>query len=137
MDKGFMLFIAIGGGFLYFVINYIGGIQEEDESYQNNDYNQERKYDQYKTVDSIGQSMLDLTSADAKTQVAVWNSSLLKEEFTALFPNFSEMKFFLDDRIRGKILHDKLTKKINNIEDKFFSGTIDAEQAKKELGSLK
>ena len=137
MDKSLMIFIALGVGFLYFVTNFVGDIQEEDEAYQNNDYNQERQYDKYKTVDSIGQGILDVTGADTKTQLAVWNSSLLKDEFTALFPDFSEMKNFISDRIRGKILQDKLTSRVNVIEDKFFSGTMNAEQAKRELSSLK
>lgn len=137
MDKSFMIFIAIGIGFLYFITTFVGDIQEEDEQYQNSEYNEARKYDKYKTVDSIGQSILDLTGADAKTQVATWNSSLLKEEFLELFPNFSEMKLFVDDRINGKILQDKLTTTVNKVEDKFFSGEMTAEQAKHTLGSLK
>ena len=137
MDKSFIIFLALGIGFLYFVTTFIGDIQAEDDAYQNNDYNQERLYDKYKTVDSIGQGILDLTGADAKTQLGAWNSSVLKDEFLALFPDFSEMKHFITDRIRGKILQDKLTHKVNTIEDKFFSGTMDAEQAKRELSELK
>jgi len=137
MDKSLMIFIALGMGFLYFVTNFIGGIQAEDEAYQNKDYNQERKYDKYQGVDSIGQGILDLTGADAKTQLAAWNNSMLKDEFLENFPNFDEMKHFVNDRIRGKLLQDKLNNTINTIEDKFFSGTMDAEQAKRELSSLK
>ena len=47
MDKSLMIFIALGVGFLYFITNFVGDIQAEDEKYQNNEYNQERKYDQY------------------------------------------------------------------------------------------
>lgn len=137
MDKSFIIFIALGIGFLYVVTTFVGDIQAEDDAYQNNDYNQERLYDKYKTVDSIGQGILDLTGADAKTQLGAWNSSTLKDEFLALFPDFSEMKYFINDRIRGKILQDKLTNTVNTIEDKFFSGTVDAEQAKRELSLLK
>ena len=137
MDKSLTIFIAIGLGFLYFVTTFVGDIQAEDEAYQNNDYNQERKYDKYQSVDSIGQGILDLTGADAITQLGAWNSSMLKEEFLDLFPKFDEMKDFANDRIRGKILQDKLTQTLNTIEDKFFSGTMDSEQAKRELSELK
>ena len=132
-----MIFLAIGMGFLYFVTTFVGDIQAEDEAYQNNDYNQERVYDKYQAVDSIGQGILDLTGADDKTQLGAWNSSMLKEEFLELFPRFDEMKVFVNDRIRGKMLQDKLTNTINKIEDKFFSGTMGAEQAKRELSELK
>jgi len=137
MDKSLMFFIAIGIGFLYFVTNFVGDIQAEDEKYQNNDYNKEHIYDKYQAIDSIGQEILDLTGADAKTQLGAWNNSMLKDEFLELFPRFDEMKSFAKDRVRGKILQDKLTITINAVEDKFFSGAIDSEQAKRELSLLK
>jgi len=137
MDKSLMFFIAIGLGFLYFVTTFVGDIQAEDEAYQNNGYNQEHIYDKYQAVDSIGQGILDLTGADAKTQLGAWNQSMLKDEFLELFPRFDEMKSFAKDRIRGKILQDKLMSTVNSIEDKFFSGTMSAEQAKRELSELK
>jgi hypothetical protein len=137
MDKSLMFFIAIGMGFLYFVTNFVGDIQAEDDAYANNDYKQEHIYDKYQAIDSIGQEMLDLTGADAKTQLGAWNNSMLKDEFLELFPRFDEMKNFVKDRIRGKILQNKLTTTINTIEDKFFSGAVDAEQAKRKLSSLK
>ena len=137
MDKSLMFFIAIGLGFLYFVTNFVGDIQAEDDAYANNDYKQEHIYDAYKKVDSVGQDILDVTGADASTQLGAWNSSLLKDEFLDLFPDFTEMKNFINDRIRGKILRDKLNKKVTEIEDKFFSGGITAEDAKRELSTLK
>ena len=137
MDKSLIFFIAIGLGFLYFVTNFVGDIQAEDDAYANNDYKQEHKYDAYKKVDSVGQDILDVTGADASTQLGAWNSSLLKDEFLDLFPDFTEMKNFINDRIRGKILRDKLNKKVTEIEDKFFSGGITAEDAKRELSTLK
>ena len=137
MDKSLMIFIAIGIGFFYVVTNFVGGIQEEDEAYRNHDYGQEHMYDRYKTVDSIGQDILDVTGANVKTQLGAWNHSLLKDDFLDLFPDFTEMKNFIDDRVRGKMLKDKLTKTVNTIEDKFFSGSITAEDAKRELSTLK
>jgi len=137
MDKSLMFFIAIGIGALYLVTNFIGDIQAEDDAYSNNTYQQEHIYDKYRTVDSVGQDILDVTGATAKIQLGAWNSSMLKDEFLDLFPDFSEMKNFINDRLRGKILQDKLTKKVTEIEDKFFSGGITAEDAKRELSILK
>jgi len=137
MDKSLMFFIAFGLGALYLVINFVGNIQSEDDTYANNEYKQEHKYDAYKAVDSIGQDILDVTGANAQIQLKAWNRSLLKDEFLDLFPDFSEMKIFINDRLRGKILQDKLTKKVNEIEDEFFSGGITAEDAKRELSTLK
>jgi len=137
MDKSLMIFIAIGMAALYLVTNFVGDIQEEDNAYRNNDYNQKHMYKEYITVDSIGQTILDVTNANAKIQLGAWNESSLKNEFLELFPDFGEMKNFIHDRIKGKIIQDKLRSKIDSIENEFFSGGISAVDAKRELGTLK
>ena len=136
MDKGFLVFMAIGLGAVYMVINFIGDIQEEDDKYSNNDYKIAHQYDQYKTVDSIGQDVLDVTDASRDIQLKAWNTSTLKEEFLEFFPAFDEMKLFITDRLRGEELINTLTILVDDIEDRFFSGEITAEKAKKQLGSL-
>lgn len=137
MDKSLLIFIAIGLGALYLVTNFIGEIQAEDDAYRNKDYVIAHKYDQYKSVDSIGQPMLVVNDADAKTQVAAWNASIVKEEFFELFPAYAEMKKFVKERIIGDTLQAKLLKTIDTVEGKFFSGTLSVEQAKQMLGSVK
>ncbi len=133
MDKSLLVFIAIGVGFLYFITNFVGEIQEEDDKYQNLEYQEKHKYDQYQTVDSIGRKILDLTGSDAATQIAAWEKSGLKEEFLLLFPDFVEMKKFAKERTRGDALQAKLLKTIDDVESKYFSGTMNAEQAKRAL----
>ena len=137
MDKSFMVFLAIGFAFFYVVTTYIGEIQEEDENYQNSAYQEAAKYEKYNAIDSIGQSILDVSGADTATQIAAWNNSMLKEDFLMLFPSFDEMKHFINDRVKGKTLQDKLMSTVSGVEDKFFSGTMDEDQAKSTLGSLK
>ena len=137
MDKSFLVFIAIGIGFLYFITNFVGDIQEEDDKYRNRAYDQQHKYDKYKSVDGVGQDVLNLLGTSAGTQVAAWNESSLKDEFILLFPDFGDMKNFVKDRIQGDILTTKLLAQIKSVEDKFFAGTITSEQAKLELSSLK
>ena len=132
-----MIFIAIGIGFLYFITTFVGDIQAEDDNYRNNTYNEEHAYDEYNTVDSIGQDILDVTGASNAVQMKAWNKSLLKDEFLDLFPDFSEMKNFVDDRVRGEALQSKLKQVISKTEDKFFTGTITDVQAKRMLSSLK
>ena len=137
MDKSFLVFVAIGLGFLYLTVNFIGDIQEDDEKYRNKGYNQEHKYDKYKTVDTVGQDILNLLGADAGTQIAAWNNSRLKDEFLLLFPDFGNMKTFVKDRINGDVLITKLLTQIGSVEDRYFSGAITADQAKQELSLLK
>ena len=137
MDKSLLAFILVGIGFLYFITNFVGDIQEEDDRYQNREYQLKHKYDQYKSVDSIGREILDLTGTDSKTQISVWNKSQLKEEFLELFPDFADMKHFVKERTRGEALQAKLLKMIDYIEGEYFAGTMTAEQAKRELSLLK
>lgn len=131
-----MMFIAVGIGFLYFITNFVGEIQQDD-NLQNNEYKDKHKYDAYQTVDSIGREILDVTGSDASVQVAAWNGSILKTDFLMLFPDFSEMKIFVNERVRGKALQVKLINSVNDAEDKYFSGVMNAEQAKRALGTLK
>ncbi|QOR61978.1 hypothetical protein ACM66Z_00370 [Sulfurovum sp. ST-21] len=137
MDKSFMVFIAVGMAFFYVVTTYVGEIQEEDERFRNTGYEQEHRYDQYYLEDSIGQKILDVTLAEPATQIEAWNRSRLREEYLELFPDFDTMKAFIQQRVRGEVLVGKLTAQINGVEDKFFSGEMSPEEAKRTLGRLK
>lgn len=137
MDKSLIFFILIGIGFLYFVTGFVGDIQEEDDRFRSSEYDKKHQYDKYESVDSIGRSILDLTGTSASVQVKAWSESKLKNEFLDLFPDFSEMKKFVDERIRGEEVKAKLHTKIDEIESSFFSGSLSPEQAKRELGELK
>ena len=136
MDKSLFFFIVIGIGFLYFITNFVGDIQE-DEKFQSEEYKQKHQYEQYKSVDSIGREILDLTDAPVNIQVQAWNNSNLKTEFLELFPDFSEMKIFVKERLRGEVLQVKLIASIDSVESQYFSGKMNAEQAKRELSLLK
>ena len=136
MDKSLFFFILIGIGFLYFITNFVGDIQE-DEKFQNEEYKQKHQFDQYQSVDSIGREILDMTDAPVNIQVQAWNNSELKAEFLELFPDFSEMKIFVKERLRGEVLQVKLIASIDSVESQYFSGKMNAEQAKRELSLLK
>ncbi len=133
MGKSLLIFIVIGVGLLYFLTGFIGDIQEEEDRYRNAGYEEKHKYDEYHRTDSIGQAILDLTGASSKVQMGAWKESRLKKEFITLFPYFSEMKIFVKERTRGEDFQAKLLADIDNIESKYFSGKMNAEQAKRAL----
>jgi len=137
MDKSLLVFIAVGIGFFYMVTNYVGKIQHEDDSFQNSAYQQEHKYDQYYAEDTIGQAIIDASYADPEILLDIWDKSPLKPEFLELFPDFDTMKSFVRHRVRGEALINRLLVKINEIEDKFFSGKMNAEQAKRALENIR
>ncbi len=137
MGKNIFMLIVSGLGIIYLVIHFIGNIQKNDDTYINDDYKAQHQYDKYNKLDSIGEHILDLTDTSSAIQVGAWNNSVLKGEFLNLFPDFEEMKNYIKDRLRGKIIREKLIKKVNNVESKFIAGLIDDEEAKRELSTLK
>lgn len=137
IDKSLILYIAIGIGFFYVVTTYVSDIQAEDDRYRNNAYKQQHQYDKYQTTDSVGEIVLEVSELDAAKQVSAWNESPLKPKWLALFPDFSAMKMFVTDQVHGEPLVSKLTKTVDEAEDKYFSGTLNVEGAKRLLGSLK
>jgi len=137
MDKSLFIFIVIGLGTLYFVTHFVNDIQAEDDAYYSREYKLKHKYDQYQKVDSVGQSILVVYGVDAKIQEAAWQASVIKVEFLELFPNYSEMKKFVKERVRGDMIQKKLLQTLDLVEGKFFSGVFNVEQAKDMLDSLK
>jgi hypothetical protein len=137
MDKSFLVYLFVGLGFIYLITHYVGDIQEDDNRYQNSEYTLKHKYDSYKSLDSIGREILNVSGADTKTQIGAWNEGSLKQEFLDLYPDFSLMKDFVKNRVSGEPLKSKLLKLIDNTETKFFSGTYTTEQAKHALESFK
>ena len=121
MDKSLLALIAIGIGFFYVVTTFVKDIQKDDKVFRNSEYEQQHKYDEYMTTDSIGQPILDVTLADVKTQVAAWNQSKLRQEFLTFFPDFDAMREFVKNRVRGEALLKKLNSQINSVEDKFLT----------------
>ena len=136
MDKSLFVFVLIGVGFIYVITNFVGEIQQEDK-FQNEAYKQQHQYEKYQSVDSIGREILDVIGVQSETQVKVWKHSGLKIEFLTLFPDFSEMKIFVKERVRGEELQTKLIGTIDQVESQYFSGLINAEQAKRALDLLK
>ncbi|WP_373033118.1 hypothetical protein [Sulfurovum sp.] len=136
MDKSLFFFVLIGVGFLYFITQFVGDIQEDDK-FQNEEYQQKHQYDKYQSVDSIGREILDMTDEPVSIQVKAWNNSALKTEFLEIFPDFSDMKLFINERVRGDALQAKLTAEVDNVESQYFSGAMNAEQAKRSLSLLK
>jgi len=136
MDKSLFIFILVGLGFLYLVTNFVGEVQNEDPAFQNSEYKTEHKYDKYYTTDSIGEEVLDLTSAKPDEQIDVWNHSTLKKEFLSLYPDFMGMKQFVKERTRGEPFQQKMLKHINTIQEQFMAGKINAEEAKRRLSTL-
>ena len=111
--------------------------EESDEIYQCNIDDKKCQDKKYSTTDSIGQKILDVTGEERRVQFDVWNRSEFKKYFFKLFPHFTEMKDFIENHLRGKILTTYLLDNIDNIETDFISGKITTEEAKRKFRLLK
>jgi hypothetical protein len=132
LDKGLLIFIAMGIGAIYFTTTAVESIQDDDR-YKNSSYSENSEKDdrEYQGRNSIGDIILDVSSVDVKKQVTIWNRSEMKNEFLTNFPNFANMRDFVDDNIVGDALKQKLKKTIDIVEDKFIGGEMGAFEAKK------
>ncbi len=82
---------------------------------------------------SIGETTIDLSTVARSEQANEWRKSSLHSEFMDLFPDFSAMKDFVNDRVLGDSFQKRFLAKISSVEDDFFSGKITKEVAIKEL----
>ncbi len=130
MSQGLIIFIAIGAILSYFLVGFITDLQSEDDRLMTQEkmINKEDRAQHQKDI--IGQTILVFKDIPYQKKLGIWQRSPLRQEFMALFPNFSEMKVFVNDRIVDKDFQDKLSRKIDEIEDAFVSGDITLEQAK-------
>ena len=135
MDKGLLMFLFIGLIAIYLSKNFIGDIQEDVTSSKES-YKKENQYSQYQRVDIVGDTILDVQSLEIKKQLEVWNHSELKVEFLELFPNFEGMKRYIDAKIRGDALQNKLLNTIDSVEIEFISGTLSGEKSKAKLEAI-
>ncbi|SFV58445.1 hypothetical protein MNB_SV-6-1738 [hydrothermal vent metagenome] len=77
----------------------------------------------------IGQTTIDLSTLSESEQPKAWRESSLHSEFIDLFPDFSAMRDFVNDRVLGDPFHKKLMDRVTSVEDDFFSGKIEREEA--------
>ncbi len=136
MDKAFLFYILIGIGFLYFMVNVEKDANASYDGDKSPAYKQEHRFDKYQAEDNVGRSILNVSRADAATQVAAWNQSTFKEEMIDLFPNFDAMKTFAKERIRGDILQHKLLDEIDRVESQYMTGKMTESQVKDALRHL-
>lgn len=83
------------------------------------------------TVNSNGEDVLLLSNMNETQKKSVWNSSEIKAETLELFPDFSEMKVFVDEHIEDDgAFKSKLLKKIEEVEFGYIGGELTMVSAK-------
>jgi len=136
MDKTFIVYVAVGVGFLYFINTFMQDIGIDEKEYQTTNEKIENSYSKYIHKDNVGEDILDVREVSAAKQIDIWNHVGLRYELVDLFPDFDTMRLFVKNSVEGEPLRTKLLKHIDKVEDEFLSGKITAEDAKKALSRL-
>ena len=136
MGKGLLVFIVIGSILAYILIGFVNDLQSEDDRLNTQEKMIQKQDRAYYQKDAIGQTVLVFKEMPYDKKVGIWKRSPLHQEFLSLFPNFSEMKTFVNDHINDKDFKQRLSRKVGEIEDAYFSGEIDQERAKEKLDTL-
>ena len=136
MSQGLIIFIAIGAILSYILVGFIGDLQDEDDKLITQEKLITKEDLTFHQKDVVGQTILVFSDNSCEEKIGVWKRSPLHQEFMDFFPNFSEMKAFINDRIVDADFQQRLTKKVNGVEDAFFSGEITQEQAKEKLDAF-
>jgi hypothetical protein len=134
--KGLTLFIIAAGIGFYLLTNIIGKFKEEDNRLMNDQEIQKQEDMKGYRTDVVGDTVLVYRDTSIQNRIGVWKRSPLHEEYLNLFPNFSEMELFVDDRVQDDELKAKILKQLKKISGDFFSGTVGAIQAKEDLDKI-
>jgi len=142
-DKGFLLLLIVGIGFLFFVFDVVGKVEREDvhtihpidDTGSYGDRREQEVLRHYKQ-DITGTSILDVSGISLDKAKRIWKSSPTRDRIVDLFPNFSLMKDMVKLRVAPSEFRDYLLQKIDEIEEEYLSGSIGAFDAKKAISNL-
>ncbi|MEA2028822.1 MAG: hypothetical protein U9N49_07590 [Campylobacterota bacterium] len=140
--KNIVIIIILLAG-AYFVVTKVvdstGELETQSNEMHSSYYKKkvEDKDKKYHVEDSIGQMVFNgvgLTLAEKKD---IWSRSPLKDEMISHFPKFDMMYMFTRNRIEDSDLRRAVNKVIKGVENKYLSGTMNANDAKYQLGLIK
>lgn len=135
--------VIFGGVILFFIISglvtFINELHDDvDTSYSSKKMSHAKEeYSQLYTVNMYGEMTLVLTGLSERKKIKIWKESLLLEEMLKLFPNFTDMKRVVENRlVDDGSFKDKLLEKIMNIEDRYIGGLETGESARASLSQF-
>jgi len=85
-------------------------------------------------VDVNGKEILQLQAFSMEKKKKIWNNSTLKDDILALFPNFSEINYCINNQIEDDgLFKEKLLNHIDSIREKYIGGSLSVGEAKANL----
>jgi hypothetical protein len=137
MFKGFVILVAVGALFAFFVFNFVSDVERADpNTLISKDEKKAKEFAKYYKEDATGEQILDFRGASLAKAKEVWRESPIRQEILDNFPQFEIMKEMIDQRIVESDFRRYLLKKLDEVESEYFSGTIDSAKAHKILTEL-
>jgi len=137
MFKGFVILVAVGALFAFFVFNFVSDVEKDDPNTMiSKDERKAKEFAKYYKKDVTGEQVLDFRGASLAKAKEVWRESPIRQEILDNFPQFEIMKEMIDQRIVDSAFRRYLLKKLDEVESAYFSGSIDSSKASKILTDL-
>jgi len=88
-------------------------------------------------VNSQGDEVLLLSKLSLQEKKNRWTNSILKNDMLALFPQFSEMRYFVENHIEDDgAFKQELLEHINSVELEYIGGSLTGQSAKASLSKF-
>ncbi len=137
MFKGFIILLAVGGLFTYFVFNFVSDVEGEDpNTLISKDERKAKEFAKYYKSDASGGRVLDFHGVSIAKAKEVWRESPIRREILDNFPQFDLMRQLTDQLLVDSEFKRYFLKRLEEVESDYFSGTIDSQKAKKILTDL-
>ena len=130
--------MIFGGVILFFIISglitFIDDLHDDvDVSYG---YSESSIYKEH-TVNMYGETTLVLTDVNEARKKEIWKESFLHQEMLKLFPNFTDMKKLVENRLVDDGAFKKaLLEKIADTEDRYIGGSETGQSARTALSKF-
>jgi hypothetical protein len=137
MGKGLILLAAVGIGFAYFVFHFVSGVENEDpKNLLSQDERKARELAKYYKKDAAGDWILVVGNVPLAKAKEIWHESPVMKQTLALFPKFDLMKEMIKTQVDEGPFRQQLLKRLDEVQDQYLSGTIDADKAKEMIRNL-
>jgi len=132
MKKGFMLLLLVGAGFAYFIYYFVTDVSGEDPLYKlSPELRKEKELANYYKKDPVtGDWVMRVGGLSEEKAKKLWREGPILQEVLDNFPKFDLMKEIVRNQVSQSPFRQKLLRHLDNIEDRYLSGEIDAQRAR-------
>ena len=137
MNKGILLMIAAGIGFMYMVTNFVSQAESTTPGLADKQTLKEKEYAQFYEKDINGDDVLNFSGAPLSKAIEVWNASTVKMRTLSYFPDFDNMRQIVESQLQDSAFKEYLLSYCKRVERKYLDGTMSLDQAKAACSRIK